>query len=386
MRNQGNNGQFRTADVIIIGGGVIGLSVARSLARRGVGRVLVIERGLPGAEASSAAGGMLAPQAEADRADEFFRLACASRDLYPSFTASLLEETAIDIELEKTGTLYVAFTEHDQKEIEHRFEWQTGAGLAVERLSGDQARLREPALSPDTVGALLFPHDTQVNNRRLVAALSNSVESYGVTLITETSVDRLILHNDRVEGVKVSGDEIYAPVVVVASGAWTNSLTNADKHLPQICIEPVRGQMLCFESTPRITSHVIYSPRGYLVPRLDGRLLAGSTTEHAGFDKRVTQEGVDTITTNAIEISPAVASLPLVDSWAGLRPRADDDLPVLGGVGEIEGLYFATGHYRNGILLAPLTGELLADEITTRTAPPMLHAFSPDRFHTAEIA
>ena len=147
-------------------------------------------------------------------------------------------------------------------------------------------------------------------------------------------------------------------------------------------VEPVRGQMLCFESNPRAFRHVIYSPRGYLVPRLDGRLLAGSTTEHAGFDASVTGAGVHSISKHALEIGPIVGSLPLQDAWAGLRPRATgDDLPVLGGSAEVGGLYYATAHYRNGILLAPLTGELLADEIMTGKRPPLLEAFTPDRFH-----
>jgi glycine oxidase len=142
--------------------------------------------------------------------------------------------------------------------------------------------------------------------------------------------------------------------------------------------------MLCFDSRSNLARHVIYSPRGYLVPRLDGRLLAGSTTEHVGFDKRTTARGVRSILENAMEISPAVEALTLTDFWSGLRPRASDDLPVIGRSSEIGGLFFSTGHYRNGILLTPITGELLAEEILTGHAPKMLNAFSPDRFHSVE--
>jgi glycine oxidase len=156
-----------------------------------------------------------------------------------------------------------------------------------------------------------------------------------------------------------------------------------DKSLPDIGIEPVRGQMLCFEANPQIAGHVIYSQRGYLVPRRDGRLLAGSTTEYAGFDRRVTAAGVQSITSAALEICPAISSLPLADSWAGLRPRAADGLPVLGPCAEIEGVFYATGHYRNGILLAPLTGELIAAGIIEKTFDPALDIFSPDRFRMA---
>lgn len=383
MRNQE---RLETADVAVVGGGVIGLAIARSLALRGAGRILLIERAHPGAEASRAAAGMLAPQAEADGADAFFELASASRDLYPSFADALREETGTDIELERTGTLYLAFTDEDEREIEHRFAWQRRAGLSVERLSTLEARELEPCISTHVRGALRFPLDVQVENRRLIAALSASVGKRGVRLLLETNVESLAVERGRVAGVETSRGLLSAPVVVIATGAWTSHLTSTNKAVPSISIEPVRGQMLCFETNPALSArHVIYSPRGYIVPRLDGRLLAGSTSERAGFERRVTAGGIQAITAHALEIAPALADLPLVDSWAGLRPRADDDWPVLGACSEIEGLFFATGHYRNGILLAPLTAELIADEITTNITTPQLQAFSPDRFHLASV-
>ena len=377
---------LETADVVVVGGGVIGLAIARALAMRGAGRVLLIERARLGAEASRAAAGMLAPQAEADGADAFFELACASRNLYPALADALREETGTDIELERTGTLYLAFTDEDEREIEHRFAWQRRAGLSVERLSGDEARGLEPCISTLVRGALRFPQDVQVENRRLIAALSASIEKRGVRLLLETNVESLIIERGRVAGVETSRGVVSAPVLVVATGAWTSHLTSTDKAAPLIRIEPVRGQMLCFETNPALSArHVIYSPRGYIVPRLDGRLLAGTTAERAGFEKRVTAGGIQAITSHALEIAPAISDLPLVDSWAGLRPRAQDDWPVLGACSETEGLFYATGHYRNGILLAPLTAELIADEITTNITPPQLQAFSPDRFHLASV-
>jgi glycine oxidase len=369
---------------VVVGGGVIGLSVARALALRGAGSIALVERAGLGAEASSAAGGMLAPQAEADAADAFFELACASRDLYPAFADALREETGVDIELERTGTLYLALTEEDEEEIEHRYSWQRRVGLRVERLTGDEARLLEPNIAPGVRACLRFPLDVQVENRRLVAALALSVEKLGVQILTETEVESVLIERGRVTGVKTSRGKISAPVVVAACGAWTSFLNQAGKTQPAISIEPIRGQMLCFETNPCIVHHVIYSPRGYLVPRLDGRLLAGSTTERAGFCKRVTAGGLKAITASALEIAPVIERLPLLDSWAGLRPRSLDDWPVMGACVETEGLYYATGHYRNGILLAPLTGELLAEQITTRATPPMLQAFSPERFNYAE--
>jgi glycine oxidase len=385
MRHQAALKSVESADVVVIGGGVIGLAIARALRLRGVQRVMLIERARPGAEASHAAAGMLAPQAEAGCADAFFELACASRDLYPAFADELREETGTDIELEKTGTLYLAFTEKDEEEIEHRYHWQQRAGLTVEQLSADEARRLEPCISTGVRGALRFPLDVQVENRRLIAALSTSIDKHGVRLLTETHVKSLITERGTIKGVETSRGVVHAPVVVVAAGAWTSFLTSSGNALPLVSIEPVRGQMLCFETNPRLARHVIYSPRGYIVPRLDGRLLAGSTTEHAGFEKRVTAAGIHAITSHALEIAPAVGNLTLVDSWAGLRPRAEDEWPVIGACAEVGGLFYATGHYRNGILLAPLTGDVVAEQITTGHASPLINAFSPERFQCVGV-
>ena len=372
----------KTSDVVIIGGGVIGLAIARELKRSGVRDVTLIERAGLGAEASSAAAGMLAPQAEANQADPFFYLACRSRDRYPGFAADLLSETGIDIELETTGTLYLGFTEHDVHELQERYQWQMKAGLPVQMLTADEARELEPNVSPDVQVALKFPFDTQVENRRLVTALSVADQKAGVRLVTDTTVTALNINHGRISGVVTSKGSIGANNVVIAGGAWVSILGVPDKALPDIGIEPVRGQMLCFDANPPVARHVIYSPRGYVVPRRDGRLLAGSTTEFAGFDCRVTAAGIQSITNATLEICPMVSRLSLVASWAGLRPRAADGLPVLGPCAEIAGVFYATGHYRNGILLAPLTGEILTSAIMGNARDPTLEMFSPDRFGT----
>src|SRR6185503_10532750 len=322
--------------------------------------VWLLERGGLGCEASSAAGGMLLPQVEADGHDDFFALACRSRDLYPSLAVALREETGIDIELDSTGTLYLALNEHDYEDIAKRYDWQTRAGLAVELLPSAAARELEPCISESTFGALLFPNDIQVENRRLITALANSINALGVKTFTETTVESLQIEGHRITGVQTSRGDISCQTVVIAAGAWSSFLLQSAP-----IIKPVRGQMVCLESKPQLTRHVIFSPRGYLVPRQDGRLLSGSTSENAGFAKRVTAGGIATILRHAREISPDVANLPIVDAWAGLRPRASDGLPVMGPCGEIDGLFYATGHYRNGILLAPLTGELISEAIVS---------------------
>jgi glycine oxidase len=373
MNNHGHN-------IIIVGGGVIGLSIARSLALRGVSDVCLLEKSGLGTEASFAAAGMLAPQAEADSRDPFFDLLCKSRDLYPEFAAALKEESGVDIELDQTGTLYLAFNEHDQIEIDRRHEWQTRAGLPVEKFNSSDARFLEPNIAPNVSGALHFPKDIQVENRRLLNALVNSVAQLNVKLRTGINVEAIRTEKNHVTGVRTSEETLDCRTVVLAAGTWTSLI-----H-PMIKVEPVRGQMVCLNTAPQLTRHVIYSPRGYIVPRQDGRLLAGSTSERAGFVKEVTVEAVTSILRNAIEICPAVTSLPVIDLWAGLRPKAPDGLPVLGPCGEIDGLIYATGHYRNGILLAPITGELIAKTIVENTLQPELAPFNPDRFSSLAVS
>jgi glycine oxidase len=377
------------ADVAVVGGGVAGLAAARELARRGLS-VAVVEDGRACA-ASRAAAGMLAPQAEADRPDDFFELLCASRDLYPAFAAALGEESGIDIEIDRTGTLYLALTEGDEEEVGRRFAWQSRAGLDVERLTAAEARELEPAVSAGVRAALRFPRDWQVENRRLVVALDAAAESLGVRLIRAVEALGVHVAGGRAAGVVTSEGTLGAGAVVFAAGAWSSALRKFSgggegypDDDPQV--EPVRGQMLCYRQPrgqPPLVRHVVYSPRGYVVPRRDGRLLAGSTTERAGFDCRVTEEGTNSIAASAAEMTPAVASLGVTDSWAGLRPRAADGLPVLGESADVRGLFYAAGFYRNGILLAPAAGEIVADLVTggaTRLTARALETFSPARF------
>ena len=385
----------QAADVAVVGGGVAGLAAARAVARWGLS-VTLVESRQPGSEASAAAAGMLAPQAEAGERDEFFDLLCASRDKYPAFAAALLEESGVDIELEQTGTLYLALNERDEEELERRHAWQSRAGLSVELLTPQDARALEPAVSPRVRLALRFPRDWQVENRQLVRALAASALRAGVRVLAQTEARGIRVVGGRVAGVETSRGTVSAGAVVLAAGAWASHVplleagrdghdarTRGFEH-PQV--EPVRGQMLCFEHAPvemPALRHVVYSPRGYLVPRRDGRLLSGSTTERAGFDCSLTAGGVHAVAANAIEIAPAVANLRLVDAWAGLRPRTSDDWPVLGESPEVKSLFYAAGHYRNGILLAPVTGEIVAGLVTdgaTELLPRALALFSPARF------
>lgn len=368
-------------DVAIIGGGIIGLSLARALKKRGAARVCLIEsNNAVGMEASWAAGGMLAPQSEANEANSFFKLGTASRNLYPRFSEELFEETGINVELDRTGTLYLAFSEHDLNELEKRYNWQTKAGLHVEKLSASEAREIEALISENVLGALRFPQDTHVENRLVLMALNASCKNLGVEFFLETKAETLLVENERITGVETSKGIIRAEKIIISCGAWASRLNFADNNTKRVGIEPVRGQILCFKSDSRNIRHVIYSPRGYIVPRMDGRVLAGSTSENAGFEKRVTCEGVNVITQIALEIAPPVAKFPLVDYWSGLRPMSSDKMPVIGASESVKGLYYAAGHYRNGILLAPVTAELLAEEIVTGEKQMLLKDFAPHNF------
>lgn len=368
-----------SSEILIIGGGVIGLSIAREIHKRGVKHITVLEQGVCGRESSWAAGGMLGPQAEADEGGAFFDMTLESRDLYPELASGLLSETGIDIELERTGTLYLAFTDEDVRELRTRCEWQRNAGFAVGRFTAEEARKAEPAISDDVREAFLFPNDWQVENRRLLAALRRYAELKGVQIIEHTKVVRLVDQNNTVTGVETEAGIVSAEMTVLATGAWTSLIKLGEAEIP-VKVEPVKGQIVAFQPAAPLFRHVIYSRRGYLVPRADGRLLAGSTSENVGFDKSTTGSAAKMLQEMACEISPRMSELQIADHWSGLRPKVADGMPVLGRISGLEGLFIATAHYRNGILLAPQTAKLAAGAIVDGTDSEYFGHFGPDRF------
>jgi glycine oxidase len=368
-------------DVVVVGGGVIGCAVARHAALGGL-RVCVVERGQPGAEASHAAAGMLSPLAEASHAGPFLSLLLRAREAFPEMADALREETGADVGYNDAGTLYLSLREADDAELEERFDWQSAAGLPVERLSGDEVRAMEPAVSPAVRWALRFPGDHQVENRILARALWAASARAGADFRLGADAVALLRDGGRVTGVELSGGErITAGQVVIAGGCWAGRLAGLPRPVP---VEPVLGQLLALESIPPIFRHVVDSPRCYVVPRSDGRLIVGATVEHAGFRKTVTPAGLRTLIDGALEVASSLSRAPVAETWAGLRPGTPDGQPILGADPNVEGLVYATGHFRNGILLAPLTGRLIGDVLLGRPPSADLAPFGISRFDTLD--
>jgi glycine oxidase len=369
----------RSPDVIVVGGGVIGCAMAYYLAREGVG-VEVIERGEIGSEASGAAAGMLAPLAEVEDAGPFQELCIESLRMFPSLAETLRDETGIDIEYLPTGILRVARDEAEERRLRDLAACPgclpaVRHGLPLHWLDPQELRVFEPALSPEMRGALYSPQERQVNADRLTQAFVRAAAARGATLRRNLAVRRLLTRNGRVEGVRTADGDTAAGHVVLAAGPWTRSLAaSLGIDLP---LFPVRGQMLALpsKSAPR---QVVWGSDGYLVPKANGLVFAGATVEKVGFRRRTTAAGLRGLAKMASSLAPRLGAFAPVDSWAGLRPCSADGLPLLGPLPGWEGVSVATGHYRNGILLSPVTGRFMARAIKGDAGA--LTAFEPERF------
>jgi glycine oxidase len=372
---------MRTFDAAIAGGGIIGGSIAFELARHGL-RVVVLDRQQPGLEASWAAAGMLSPAPDAPDALPLFSLARASFELFPEFLADVTCVSEVSVGLCREGTLEIFFgedaeTERDRLVAEHR-----RLGLATEPLLLADARKMEPALGPAARSVAWLPYEATVEPRTLIQAVLAAAEKSGAELRAGAPVTSLGIERGRCTGVVAGGEKISARHVVIAAGCYSSRIDSLQRYAPT---QPVRGQMLALRPSRPIPSHVLRSTRGYLVPRNDGRIVAGSTLEDAGFDKRVTPIGLQSILAAALELAPALAEAAVVETWAGLRPGTPDHLPALGPT-DLEGLLIATGHYRNGILLAPITARLICEWVTDEKPSLPCEAFNPMRFQRAPRA
>jgi glycine oxidase len=375
------------ADLVVVGGGVIGLAVARDAAARGMS-VVVLERGRCGREASWAAAGMLSPLGEAVEPGPFLRLALQSVRAWPGFAAELEEGTGIPLEYREGGKLRLALTDEEERRLRGRHEWARREGFAAEWLDPQRVRELEPEIAPETRGALRLDEDYRVDARALATALASDARARGVQVREGTSARSIEVRGGgaregregarRVTGVRLDGGErMHAPAVLLAAGAWCGEIGGLPRALP---VRPVRGQMLALRPAAPPRRRVIESERVYLVPRDDGRLLVGATVEEVGFRGGTTAEGVRGLLTAAIDLVPGLADAPLVDLWSGFRPGTPDGMPILGEHPGLEGLYLATGHFRNGILLTPATGRLLGALVAGEAQETPPREFLPDRF------
>jgi glycine oxidase len=370
-------------DVIVVGGGVIGLAIAWRAAQRGL-TVTVLDPS-PGLGASHHGAGMLAPVTEVHYGEEdLLRLNLASAVRYPSFVAELEESTGTTVGYRATGTLAVAFDADDKAALDDLHGYQATLGLSSQPLTARECRELEPYLSTAVRGGLLVDGDHQVDPRRLVAALLVACERSGV------DVRRVSAHQLRVEGDQVVGvDELDAGSVVLAAGCWSAGLGGLPPHaLPPV--RPVKGQILRLHDDvehPMLRRNVRALVRGrpiYLVPRADGEIVLGATSEDKGFDTQLTVEGTGDLLADARELLPRVSEIELVEASVGLRPGSPDNAPMI-GAGALPGLVVATGHYRNGILLAPITADTVADLLTAGSMPAGFDRFDPCRFTPARL-
>jgi glycine oxidase len=361
----------------VVGGGVIGASVAYHLARAGA-KVLLLERDTAGSGASGAAAGMLAPLAEAEGPGPFLDLALQSLREYPALAETLRSESGVDPEFVRSGLLRLAFSDEEAETLKRQAEHLAAAGHDARWLSANDARELEPGLSPNVVGAILTLQEGHVRSPRLVTALLQSAQQYGTTACERREVLDLLRDGGRVVGVATTSGDLSCGHVVLCAGAWTGLLAERT-GLPPVPITPVRGQMAVLRSPSAAPRRILMSAFGYVVGKTDGTVLVGATMEHAGFDCRVTPWGMSRMLEALNRMAPGLESADFQQGWAGLRPGTADGLPLMGPFAGISGLTLCSGHYRNGVLLSPATGRLVAQLITTGEVPPDLYPFSPDR-------
>jgi glycine oxidase len=358
-----------------VGGGIIGCSVAFFLAKAGV-RPLVLEKTAVAAEASSGGAGLLSTQAHTDEGGPLFDLKLASRALYPALADELRDRTDLDIEYRRIGHVVPAFGDDDARSVRARVAWQADRGLPAQWLTATEARQLEPGLPAEVQGVGWFPEDNHVNSTSTTQALASAVIRLGGQVRVECSVAALARDGDRITGVRTAHDTISAGEVVVAAGAWSGQF-EADAGIP-LPVVPAKGQIVVARLPQPTLRHVVYEDV-YVIPRAMGEHIIGSTVEYVGFDKRVTVEGIAALLGDATRLVPALREAEMAASYGCLRPASADGLPLLGRVAGRPGLVVATGHFRNGILLAPITGALIADLILHgKTAIP-LDPFRPDR-------
>jgi glycine oxidase len=366
---------MKTFDVAIAGGGLIGGAIALELAQAGL-RVAVFDRGEPGREASWASAGILSPAPENPGAIPMVPLGKASLALYPEFVAAVEEISGQSAGFRPKGTVEALFSRDAARELSTLIALHHGLGLQAEPLRPDDACELEPALNPDIEAAALRPDEASIDNRLLTSAVLQAARKNGVEIFPGRAANAIWREGNRCAGLELQDEKVSARWTIVAAGCFSSGIAGAKAYAP---VRPAKGQMIALRADGLKIERVLWSERIYLVPRNDGRILAGATLEYVGFEKQVTAGGVEKILAAALELAPGLARARIDDTWAGLRPDSPDHLPILGPT-DVDGLLIATGHFRSGVLLTPITARLMREWITQQRVSVDWERYSPMRF------
>jgi len=344
-------------DCIIVGGGLIGMLSARELTRRGM-KVVLLEKGEMGQESSWAGGGILSPLHPWRYSDKLNQLAQVGHQQYAALADELLQEGGVDPEYIRSGMLVLG-----SDEVDAARQWAQRWSMKLEEIDSTQAlQALSPGVSAQFSQGLWLPEVAQMRNPRLVRSLRTSLQALGIECHPHTPVEKLLLEQGRVQGVVANGRLWHAERVLIAGGAWSAELLQACGKAPQI--SPVKGQMILFKGEPGLLQHILLAENRYLIPRRDGRIVCGSTLEHSGFDKHISDEVKTELLASAQGIFPALSELPVEHHWAGLRPGSPEGEPYIGEYNGVQGLYINAGHYRNGVILGLGSAQRIAQIIT----------------------
>jgi glycine oxidase len=365
-------------DAVIAGGGLIGGAIALDLSQAGL-RVGLFERGEPGREASWASAGILSPAPESPGMISMVPLGTASMALYPGFVANVEEISGQEVGFRTQGTMDTLFSRDAVRDLSTLIALHHGLGLKAEPLRPEDARELEPALSPDVEAAALRPDEASIDNRALTQAVLLAAKKSGVEIFAGRHVSAIWREGGRCAGLKLQDENISAKWTIVAAGSFSSSIDGVQSYAP---VRPAKGQMISLRADELKIDRVLWSEKVYLVPRNDGRILAGASVEYVGFDKHVTAGAMEKILSAAIELVPGLANAQIEETWAGLRPDSPDHLPILGPT-DLDGLLMATGHFRSGILLTPITARLIREWVTEQRVSTDWERLSPMRFAAA---
>jgi glycine oxidase len=368
-------------DGAVVGGGLIGASIALELARSGL-RVGLFDRQETGQESSWAGAGILSPAPESATMIPLVPLGKASMTIYPEFVGIVEEISGQSVGYRPKGTLQAIFSRNAREELSTVIALHHGLGLKAEPLNAEDARALEPSLSEDLEAAVLRPEEASIDNRAFTKAVLEAAQRSGVEIFPGSGAEAIWREGSQCAGLQLKNEKVEARWTVIAAGCFSASIEGAAGYAP---VRPAKGQMISLRANDLKIERVLWSEKIYLVPRNDGRILAGATVEYTGFEKGLTAGGLEKILAGAIELAPGLASARVEETWAGLRPDSPDHLPILGPT-DLEGLLIATGHFRGGILLAPITARLTREWVTKQSVSLDWERFSPLRFQSASAS